>query len=81
MMIEEQNDDSGSVRLPFGKQTVVGSTVILGDCVEVMKGFEDNQFDLAVVDPEYGIGRAGQTETFTKNPKHKRKYFEDKSLL
>jgi len=77
-MIEEQKDDSGSVPLPFGKQTVVGSTVILGDCVEVMKGFEDNQFDLAIVDPEYGIGRAGQTETFTKNPKHKRKYFEDK---
>jgi site-specific DNA-methyltransferase (adenine-specific) len=60
------------------KPPVVGSTVILGDCVEVMKGFSDNQFDLAIVDPEYGIGRAGQTETFTKNPKHKRKYFEDK---
>jgi site-specific DNA-methyltransferase (adenine-specific) len=56
MMIEEQKDDSGSVPLPFGKQTVVGSTVILGDCVEVMKGFEDNQFDLAIVDPPYGIG-------------------------
>ncbi len=27
-MIEEQKDDSGSVSLPFGKQTVVGSTVI-----------------------------------------------------
>ena len=31
------------------------SKVILGDCIEVMKGFEDNQFDLAVVDPPYGI--------------------------
>jgi len=38
------------------KPPVVGSTVILGDCVEVMKGFEDNQFDLAIVDPPYGIG-------------------------
>lgn len=37
------------------KPNVVGSTVILGDCVEVMKGFSDNQFDLAVVDPPYGI--------------------------
>lgn len=37
------------------KPPVVGSTVILGDCVEVMKGFEDNQFDLAIVDPPYGI--------------------------
>lgn len=55
MMIEEIKDDSGSVSLPFGKQTVVGSTVILGDCVEVMKGFADNQFDLAVVDPPYEL--------------------------
>lgn len=55
MMIEETKDDSGSVSLPFGKQTVVGSTVILGDCVEVMKGFSDNQFDLAVVDPPYEL--------------------------
>jgi site-specific DNA-methyltransferase (adenine-specific) len=58
-MIEEIKDDSGFVTLPFGKQTVVGSTVILGDCVEVMKGFEDNKFDLAIVDPEYGIGMDG----------------------
>lgn len=40
-----------------GKPLVVGSTVILGDCVEVMKGFADNQFDLAVVDPPYGLKR------------------------
>src|SRR5436190_3595796 len=48
------------------------------DCCEVMKRYENNFFDLAIVDPPYGIKRAGQTETFTKNPKHKRKYFEDK---
>ena len=34
------------------------SKVILGDCIEVMKGFKDNQFDLAIVDPPYGIGAA-----------------------
>lgn len=56
------------------KPTVVGSTVILGDCVEVMKGFEDNQFDLAIVDPPYGIGagkRIGTTykEGVLKNKK------------
>lgn len=39
------------------KPTVVGSTVILGDCVAVMKGFSDNQFDLAIVDPPYGLER------------------------
>lgn len=48
------------------------------DNMEVMKTFKNKQFDLAIVDPPYGIGRSGQTETFTKNPKHKRKHFADK---
>lgn len=48
------------------------------DCMAVMKRYPDKHFDLAVVDPPYGIGRSGQTETFTKNPKHKRKHFADK---
>ncbi len=52
--------------------------VHLMDCMEGMKQFPDKHFDLAVVDPPYGIGRSGQTETFTKNPKHKRKHFADK---
>jgi site-specific DNA-methyltransferase (adenine-specific) len=56
----------------------VGSIVFNSDCVEGMKQFPDKYFDLAVVDPPYGIGRSGQTETFTKNPKHKRKHFADK---
>lgn len=34
------------------------SEVILGDCLEAMRGMRDNQFDLAVVDPEFGIGIA-----------------------
>jgi site-specific DNA-methyltransferase (adenine-specific) len=29
------------------------------DCMEYMKGCEDNAFDLAIVDPPYGIGMAG----------------------
>lgn len=28
----------------------------LGDCMKAMKTMEDNQFDLAIVDPPYGIG-------------------------
>jgi site-specific DNA-methyltransferase (adenine-specific) len=43
-----------------------------------MKQFPDKHFELAIVDPPYGIDRDGQTETFTKNPKHKRKSFEKK---
>ena len=48
------------------------------DCLQAMKAMQDNQFDLAIVDPPYGIARSGQTETFTKNPKHKRKAHKDK---
>jgi len=48
------------------------------DCMEYMRQLPDKYFELCIVDPEYGIKRSGQVETFTKNPKHKRKYFEQK---
>ena len=48
------------------------------DNMELMARYPDKYFDLAIVDPPYGINRSGQTETFTKNPKHKRKHFEHK---
>ncbi len=56
----------------------VKSTVYLMDCMEGMKGYADNHFDLAVVDPPYGIGfsnykRVGGSEKtktrYTKNGK------------
>ena len=31
-------------------------TLYNADCMEIMKGFSDKQFDLAIVDPPYGIG-------------------------
>jgi len=33
------------------------------DCMEYMAGLEDNSFDLAIVDPPYGIDWGGQTKT------------------
>jgi len=35
------------------------SQFILGDCLEHMKQMPDNAFELAIVDPPYGIGRFG----------------------
>jgi site-specific DNA-methyltransferase (adenine-specific) len=48
------------------------------DNMLLMARYPDNYFDLAIVDPPYGIERGGQTETFTKNPKHKRKLHKQK---
>jgi site-specific DNA-methyltransferase (adenine-specific) len=48
------------------------------DNMLLMARYPDNYFDLAIVDPPYGIERGGQTETFTKNPKHKRKSHKQK---
>ena len=48
------------------------------DNMELMARYPDNYFDLAIVDPPYGIDRSGQEETFTKNPKHKRKSHKKK---
>jgi len=43
------------------------------DCMELMGKCPDNYFDLAIVDPPYGIGKDGQKESICKNPKHNRK--------
>ena len=50
------------------------------DCMEYMKTLPDKAFDLAIVDPPYGIGVDGQTERYDyKNPKHSRKHHAQKS--
>jgi len=48
------------------------------DCMEGMKQFPDKYFELAIVDPPYGIGIDGQKESICKNPKHNRKLHEKK---
>lgn len=49
------------------------------DCMEYMRDLPDLAFDLAVVDPPYGIGISGQVERYDfKNPKHSRKYHVQK---
>ncbi len=84
-MIEDTNAqfttepaNSGKPLLYDGAFEKDGISLIHGDSLQALKSYGDNYFDVAIVDPPYGIGRSGQTETFTKNPKHKRKYFADK---
>ena len=47
---------------------------ITNECnMELMKRYPDKYFDLAIVDPPYGIGIDGQKKSINKNPKHNRK--------
>ena len=76
MMIELKTESACSkTLLPL---VVGGLTITCEDNMELMARYPDNYFDLAIVDPPYGIARSGQTETFTKNPKHKRKEHKQK---
>ena len=45
----------------------MGSIVFNSDCVEGMKQFPDKYFDLAVVDPPYGIGEDGKGKSRHRN--------------
>ena len=59
-MIEDINDisaepEAGNNTKPL-LPAVPSSEVYLEDCVTALKRFNDNHFDLAIVDPPYGIG-------------------------
>lgn len=47
------------------------------DCMDYLKDCKDNEFDLAIVDPPYGIGIDGQKES-KKGKKSDRKHHEKK---
>lgn len=51
------------------------------DCIQGMKSFPDAFFDLAIVDPPYGIGESGgkvrTRKKFTVRERHKKKNWDD----
>ena len=54
--------------------TIGNLTFYNADNLEIMRGMKDKQFDLAIVDPPYGIGIDGQKQSINnKNPKANRK--------
>jgi site-specific DNA-methyltransferase (adenine-specific) len=56
--------------------TESSSIVYNEDCVIALKQYSDNYFDVALVDPPYGIGRSGHNGVKAKNPKHNWKAHE-----
>jgi len=54
------------------------SEVYLMDCIEGMKKYPDKHFDLAVVDPEYGIDAGNMTMGSGKNKKNTKKDWDKK---
>jgi len=62
-MSKEIKDEDMQVSPACTKPLVMGSTVFNEDCMTVMKHYPDKYFDLAIVDPPYGIGYDGAKQT------------------
>ena len=57
------------------------ATMILGDCMDYMAGLPDKAFELAIVDPPYGINvnmNAGRKKS-DASPKRDKKQWDDKT--
>lgn len=54
------------------------NTLLNADCLPVMREMPDKFFQLAIVDPPYGIGNDGQKKKVRSNPKQSRKEHEQK---
>ena len=50
--------------------------LIHGDSLQAMRGYGDNHFDVAIVDPPYGIGESGGKDRRGKS-KHKKKNWDN----
>ena len=72
-MIEEQNGNFAKPVLG----AVPSSEVYLEDCVKALKRFNDNHFDLAIVDPPYGLGMGTVSIPSEKNTNSQQKFYKD----
>ena len=64
----------GKPLLCAGAVSKNGISLIHGDCLQALKSYGDNYFDVAIVDPPYGIGIDGQKQSINlNNPKANRK--------
>jgi len=58
---------------------ITDKITLTNECnMELMARYPDKYFDLAIVDPPFGIGIDGQKKSINKNPKHNRKEHKKK---
>jgi site-specific DNA-methyltransferase (adenine-specific) len=70
-----EKDENPALRIGSVGRSAL-STVYLMDCIEGMKQFPDKIFDLAVVDPPYGIG-AGSKKFINGTSKTVKSYYKE----
>ena len=86
-MIDNSTKDKLENETPHFGNTLLGavpSEVFNEDCITVMKRYPDKFFDLAVVDPPYGIGEDGEKKrtspkrpnSYTNYKKHAKKSWD-----
>lgn len=63
------------------KHNYTNSTIYLQDCMEGMKQYPDNHFDLAVVDPPYGIGEDGGVDRSGNAAQSNGEYISVKAIV
>ena len=56
VQIDDQNGNSTKPLLCAGAVSKDGISLIHGDSLQALKSYGDNYFDIAIVDPPYGIG-------------------------
>jgi site-specific DNA-methyltransferase (adenine-specific) len=69
MPIEIQTKDAPTLHIPI-------SETYHADCMDIMAQYPDKYFDLAVVDPPYGIGVDGQKKSSSKHGGRRAKEFK-----
>lgn len=70
----DETPHDGKPLLCAGAVSKEGISLIHGDCLQALKSYGDNYFDVAIVDPPYGIGIDGQKQSINlNNPKANRK--------
>ena len=58
-----ENPHDGKPLLCAGAVSKDGISLIHGDCLQALKSYGDNYFDVAIVDPPYGIGFSSKKQS------------------